>query len=223
MGNPSRPELHPFIVEWSGNYKSKQTTCIPEVNARIFYNYYENDLKNYFRLCALARNKNALPFFRSAALQDVFGVRFKIENSIISSINRISCSADAKVRGVLGKKFFGSSKKQGTSLRMPLASCNPTKLCAPGCYAHDVLDAAPFAVIRGAMNGWLAMTFEKSDQETRKWILKELESHSMSAIRNADRELKSLPLGFERRAFIRFSHVGEITAYPNLPTLLRLR
>jgi hypothetical protein len=118
------------------------------------------------------------------------------------------------VKGVLENNFFGFSKKQGTSLRMPLASCNPTKLCASGCYAHDVLDAAPFAVIRGAMNGWLAGAYEKSDKKTKEWILKELERHAKSAIRNAKKELKALPKGFKRRAFIRFSHVGEIVAFP---------
>src|SRR5205085_5215279 len=35
--------------------------------------------------------------------------------------------------------FYGASKKQGVSVRMPLSACNPTRLCAGACYAHDVL------------------------------------------------------------------------------------
>lgn len=220
MGNPCRPDLHPQVAEWGRSYIGREDAQIASVACATLFGVFQDDLKDYFRLCALSRSKSAIPSFISSALQDVFGVRSLLEKSIINSIDRSKCTLQQKVYGVLENSFFGFSKKQGTSLRMPLASCNPTKLCAPGCYAHDVLDAAPFAVIRGAMNGWLAGTFENSDEQTRSWILKELEPHSKSAIRNAERELKSLPPGFKRRAFIRFSHVGEITAYPEFANAL---
>jgi uncharacterized protein YkvS len=193
---------------------------ISAVTSATLYGVFQDDLKDYFRLCALSRSKSAVPAYISSALQDVFGVRSLLEKSIIRAIESSSSSFEDKVNGVLENNFFGFSKKQGTSLRMPLASCNPTKLCAPGCYAHDVLDAAPFAVIRGAMNGWLAGAYEKSDKEARDRILKELQPHAKSAIRNAKKELKTLPKGFKRRAFIRFSHVGEIVAFPEFADAL---
>jgi len=220
MGNPCRPELHQSVVEWGISYKGRGVIQISSVSSKSIYEIFQNDLKDYFRLSALSRSTTAIPSYVSSALQDVFGVRSILEKSIIKTIDETSCPLIERVKGVLENNFFGFSKKQGTSLRMPLASCNPTKLCAPGCYAHDVLDAAPFAVIRGAMNGWLAGTFEKGDEATRSLIMKELESHAKSAVKNAIKELSKLPIGFTRRPFIRFSHVGEIVAFPDFANAL---
>ena len=220
MGNSSRPDLHPMIAEWGMLYKQKNGQDISSISSRCLFDAFEEDLKNYFRLCALARSTTGISSLVSSALQDVFPVRSLIEKSLIRSIEGAERHLQEKVTGILENNFFGFSKKQGTSLRMPLSSCNPTKLCAPGCYAHDVLDAAPFAVIRGAMNGWLAWTFEKGDATTRTLILKELLPHAKSAIRNACKELSSLPNGFKRRPFIRFSHVGEIVAFPDFANAL---
>jgi hypothetical protein len=220
MGNPSRPDLHPSVAEWGISYKGVTYKKIVFINSASLHDLFGNDLKDYFRLSALSRSTTALPSYVSSALQNVFAVRSIIEKSIIASIDNATCPLGDKIQGVLANNFFGFSKKQGTSLRMPLSSCNPTKLCAPGCYAHDVLDAAPYAVIRGAMNGWLAGTFEKSTKRTRALILKQLEPHALAAIRNARKELKSLPAGFTRRPFIRFSHVGEIVAFPDFANAL---
>ena len=220
MGTRSKPELHPQVAQWGRAYKGLDRQQYSVVSSRALYQVFESDLKNYFRLAALSRSTTAIPSYVSSALQDVFGVRSILEKSIIKTIDETSCPLIERVKGVLKNNFFGFSKKQGTSLRMPLASCNPTKLCAPGCYAHDVLDATPFAVIRGAMNGWLAGTFEKSTKRTRSLILKQLEPHALAAIRNARKELKSLPEGFTRRPFIRFSHVGEIVAFPDFANAL---
>ena len=220
MGNSSRPDLHPMIAEWGMLYKQKKGQDISSISSRCLFNAFVEDLKNYFRLCALARSTTGISSLVSSALQDVFPVRSLIEKSLIRSIEGAEQHQQEKVTGILENNFFGFSKKQGTSLRMPLSSCNPTKLCAPGCYAHDVLDAAPFAVIRGAMNGWLAGTFEKGDAKARTLILKELLPHAKSAIRNAYKELSSLPNGFKRRPFIRFSHVGEIVAFPDFANAL---
>jgi hypothetical protein len=220
MGNPSRPDLHPKVAEWGEFYCGRGKSDLTDVSSATLYDIFQDDLKDYFRLCALSRSTTAIAAYVASALQNVFGVRSILEKSIINAIDLSSCSFEVRIHSVLENNFFGFSKKQGTSLRLPLASCNPTKLCAPGCYAHDVLDAAPFAVIRGAMNGWLAGTFEKSDVKTKGWILKQLEPHAKSAIRNAKKELKTLPKGFKRRAFIRFSHVGEIVAFPEFADAL---
>jgi hypothetical protein len=219
MGNPSRSDLHPQVADWGRLYRGN-VTVISNVTSRSIYENFNENLKNYFRLCALARSTTALPSLKSSALLDVFPVRSLIERSIISTIEDAELPRIEKISGILKNNFFGFSKKQGTSLRMPLNSCHPTRLCASGCYAHDVLDAAPLAVIRGAMNGWLAETFEKQDSIDRTLILKELEPHVKSAIRNANKELLSLPSGFKRRPFIRFSHVGEIVAFPDFANAL---
>ena len=220
MGSRSRPELHPQVAEWGRGYLGGDVVHFQEISSSNIYASYQEALKNYFRLCGLARSTTAMPSLISSALHDVFSVRSLIERSITRSIEVTEMRLQRKVTGILENNFFGFSKKQGTSLRMPLSSCNPTKLCAPGCYAHDVLDAAPFAVIRGAMNGWLAGTFEKGDAKARVLILKELLPHAKSAIRNAYKELSSLPNGFKRRPFIRFSHVGEIVAFPDFANAL---
>lgn len=70
------------------------------------------------------------------------------------------------------------------------------------------------------MNGWLAGAFESGNGATRKLILKELVPHARSAVRNARKELEALPEGFKRRAFIRFSHVGEIVYFPDFSNAL---
>jgi len=220
MGNPSRPELHPAVVEWGRLYAGSSTTGLRRISAGAICEALHSDLLNYFRLCALSRSTTAIPSYVTSALHDVFRVRSLLERSIYRIVSESDYSFDDKVKSVLENNFFGFSKKQGTSLRLPLSSCKPTRLCAPGCYAHDVLDAAPFSVIRGALNGWLAETFEKVDAVARNHILKELAPHAKSAIRNAYKELSTLPVGFKRRPFIRFSHVGEIVAFPEFANAL---
>jgi len=218
---PGRPELHPQIVEWGRLFKiRKKNVFFERVSPRDVLDSFGEDLKNYFSLAALSRNASAVPAFRASARQDVFAARAILEKSIIRAVERASCPEFEKVDGVLANNLFGFSKKQGTSLRMPLASCNPTKLCAPGCYAHDVLDAAPYAVIRGALNGWLASMFERSDATARSRLLTKLTPHVKRAIKNSQRELKYLPEGYRRRPFIRFSHVGEIVEYPEFSNAL---
>jgi hypothetical protein len=220
MGNPSRPDLHPSVVEWGKLYAGSNASGLPSISPKTICEFLHSDLLNYFRLCALARSTTAIPWYVTSALHDIFRVRSLLERSIYNIVSESDYSFDDKVKSVLENNFFGFSKKQGTSLRLPLSSCNPTRLCAPGCYAHDVLDAAPFAVIRGALNGWLAGAFEKGDAVARTHILKELVPHAKSGIRYAYKELSTLQNGFKRRPFIRFSHVGEIVAFPDFANAL---
>ena len=117
--------------------------------------------------------------------------------------------------------FYGFSKKQGTSVRMPLTTCKPTKLCAGACYAHDVLDAAPASVIRGVINGIVAEHFEHGPASCRESVMLALSNHSKRAIQSSLNEVRALKgSGWTRRAFIRFSHVGEITKYPEFANAL---
>lgn len=175
---------------------------------------YELDLKNYFRLTVLARSKSADKQLAAQAHDLLFRTRCRLENSIHASITSSLVSGKERLDAVFDGSFFGFSKKQGTSLRLPLTTCLPTKLCAGGCYAHDVLDASPAAVVRGAINGWIAARYENGDDIERKEILGRLVPQVKRAVRAARDELKHLVQGFSRRAFIRFSHVGEIVHTP---------
>jgi hypothetical protein len=172
-------------------------------------------LKNYFALAALSRSLSASPSLVAEAYSRVFRVRVSIEEMIADAIERAPQTTVEKIAGCLGSgQFFGSSKKQGVSVRMPLSSCTPTSLCRGGCYAHDVLDATPLAVVRGAVNGWIAKHYEQGDSHLRSTIISALGEHCRRAISSARLELRLLPKNYTRRPFIRFSHVGEITKYP---------
>jgi len=175
---------------------------------------YGAELKNYFRLTVLARSSSADPGLASRAHELLFRVRSLLEGAIQQSITQSPVEPWARLDALFDGSFFGFSKKQGTSLRLPLRTCAPTKLCAGGCYAHDVLDASPAAVVRGAINGWIADSYERGDEEVRADLAVRLRPHVKRAIKKAKSELQFLPEGFTRRAFIRFSHVGEIVHTP---------
>ena len=214
MGNPSRPDFHPIVSEFGKNYQGNIGLKIEGISPTSILYSFENELKNYFRLCGLSRSNTAKKELVQIAYQNVFRIRILIENSIRLAINDYDSSIEMKIAGVLFNPFFGESKKQGVSLRMPLTTCTPTKLCASACYAHDVLDAAPYSIIRGVLNGWLAENYENGRIELRKVIMNKLRNHVRVACRNALKELSSLPDHFSRRASIRFSHVGEVVCYP---------
>jgi hypothetical protein len=220
MGNPSRPDLHPAIVDWACAYRKCADYDIKSVSSADLRNAFDGDLKQYFRLCALSRSTSAARNYVETAYEHVFRVRVGLEKAMLRAIKRCKQPIDAKISGALSNPFFGFSRKQGTSLRMPLTTCSPTPLCAGGCYAHDVLDATPGAVARGAMNGWIADHFEQGDAHTRGAILQLLAPHVRKAVRIALQELHTLPDGFKRRAYIRFSHVGEIVRFPDFSNAL---
>jgi len=162
----------------------------------------------------LARSKTAVPGLPERAHVLLFRVRTILEGDLQLAISRAPVHPNVRLDALFDGSYFGFSKKQGTSLRLPLRTCSPTKLCAGGCYAHDVLDATPAAVVRGAINGWIAEHYERGDQEVRAQLAERIEPHVKRAIKSAKSELKNLPDGFKRRAFIRFSHVGEIVHTP---------
>lgn len=220
MGNRSKPELHPRVADWGESFRgvNRSLSCPPETSA--LKQAFDPELKEYFRLCCLARSKTADRELAERAHAALFKVRVALERSICESIRDAKCTSEERLDALFKCSFYGCSKKQGTSLRMPLATCTPTKLCAGGCYAHDVLDASPYAMTRGVINGWIAETYEKGDETTRLEILNRLIPHTRKGVRHALKELEQLPDGFKRRAFIRFSHVGEIVYFADFANAL---
>lgn len=219
MGKVSATAIREGLVRWSLDYRPAEKTIEVATSAHLA-SVFEGDLKAYFALAALSRAKTADLELREKAMSQVFRVRVSLERAIIQSVRNSLAPVSDRISDVLSGSFFGFSKKQGASLRMPLSSCTPTSMCAGACYAHDVLDATPLAVVRGAVNGWLAGLFENSALRWERDITKALVPHVRKAVQSATRELKNLPKGYSRRPFIRFSHVGEVVHYPNFANAL---
>jgi len=150
----------------------------------------------------------------------VFSVRVLLERSIEVAVTESLYREEDRIAHLLNGWFYGRSKKQGVSVRFPLTSCVPTPQCAAGCYAHDVLDAAPFPLTRGVLNGVVARTYEMGARNCREKIEHLLLPHTERAIKTAWEEVKSLPDGWTRSPYIRFAHVGEAAAYPEFSNML---
>jgi hypothetical protein len=214
IGGKCRPDLHPRVADWGERFSGIEHPLDRAPAAGALARAFDLELKEYWRLGMLARSKTAIPELAERAHSRLFRVRTILEGNLQRAISQAPVNPDARLGALFDGSFFGFSKKQGTSLRLPLRTCTPTKLCAGGCYAHDVLDATPAAVVRGAINGWIADRYEEGSHEVRAEIADRLVPHVKRAIKNAKGELINLPPGFERRAFIRFSHVGEIVHTP---------
>ena len=219
MGRLNTLEEKLATLEWARSYGKSRARSLPKASLSRVRPLFETELKAYFSLAALSRSTTSPKDMVRDAHAMVFRCRVALERRITQAVLE---AANGAVDGWMFEgSFYGFSKKQGTSVRMPLLSCRPTSLCAGGCYAHDVLDAAPLSVIRGAVNGAIAGLFEDGDLGRRADILSRLERHSHRAIKAAKAELKSLAgSGWTRRPFIRFSHVGEITAFPQFANAL---
>ena len=213
MGRFCSPEDHRRVVEWARSARLRAASPAgpaPRRSAEIRAAFRE-DLTDYFRLAAAARGRRTDPALRREAHSLLFATRVRLERAIEQEARRAADPLGLALDGW----FFGSSKKQGVSLRMPLASCRPTVLCAGACYAHDVLDAAPASVVRGALNGLVARTFEEGGAAERADVLRRLTPHARRAVAAARAEVRRLEgTGWTRRPNIRFSHVGEVVAFP---------
>ena len=169
---------------------------------------FYQELRDYFSLCGMARGKSK---YKISAEKRLFGTRVIIEKSIRSSVkNTLATNPELKT-DLFKQKFFGGSRKQGVSVRLPLSSCEPTKACANLCYAHDVLDAAPAAVIRGALNGLICELFESSPLEFQIYIEKYWAKWIDAAISISFDE--AAVAGFKRKPRIRFGHVGDCAPF----------
>lgn len=212
MGRTNNSEDHLNTIQWA-EALSTEFQVVPDISPSTLRDAFIDDLRSYFALCNLSRSKTAISAHREIAYSLVFNARVKIEKKIIKSLKASRSLNPENAQYLFRNSIFGSSKKQGVSLRLPLASCEPTIMCKSGCYAHDVLDAAPNSVVRGAINGFIAKEYEQGASNTRHQILRNLRKHIVHAIADAEKEVNELR-DFERDPYIRFSHVGEIAAYP---------
>lgn len=166
------------------------------------------ELRSYFALCAMARGSSK---FKEAANSILFSTRVKLENNIKERALKTLQSQPDHLNVLLKQKFFGGSKKQGISIRLPLSSCEPTKLCSNLCYAHDVLDASPSSVIRGSLNGLIAELYQEQPEKFGELLKEYWDSQILKAIKVSHDE--NATNEFERESRIRFGHVGDGAAY----------
>lgn len=214
MSNLNSLSQHRTTLEWADNFSLPSFELGENINLLGIQKKLFSQLRNYFALAALSRSTSAPKPLTEKANELVFGVRINIEKSIVVAIKKEFKKSGSLLPSVLFKgSFYGCSKKQGVSLRIGLNSCVPTNLCAAACYAHDVLDASPAAVIRGAINYFLAEIYE-GYPSFREEIISKLLAHTKKAVRSAETEVKQLQKGWTRGARIRFSHVGEVIAFP---------
>ena len=220
MGRLNTLEEQERTLAWAAALRAETRRLEQPLTVGALMHSYGSDLRGYFALSCLSRSTTAPRSLVVGAYEQVFRVRVTIERSMHSTIRASIETSPEQRTALFDGRFYGASKKQGVSIRLPLSSCRPTKLCAGGCYAHDVLDAAPQAMTRGVINGAIAAMYEEADSELRSDIMLRLASHSRKAIQGAIEETKRLREDWNRRPNIRFSHVGEITAFPSFANAL---
>jgi hypothetical protein len=80
------------------------------------------------------------------------------------------------------------------------------------------MDAGRNPVVKGVLNGIVADRYESGGAREREYLRELLKPHIRRAVRAAKAE--AAESGFARQARIRFSHVGEIAAFPNFTNRL---
>jgi hypothetical protein len=156
----------------------------------------------------------------SDALALVFRVRVALEQSIASTFTDLALRDGVSALDLSRAPLHGYSKKQGVSIRMPLSSCVPSKICGAACYAHDVLDAAPASVVRGAINGAVSAWYESGDDRQRHELMVALTRPVRRMIEAARKDARAAETNFVRRPRIRFAHVGEFAGFPEYANAL---
>jgi hypothetical protein len=219
MGRLNTPAEQRATLKWANNLSIEPQPLPSQFTLRMVRDAFLPDLKRYFALCGLSRSKTAPKELVSVAWRLVFKVRVTLEqaiqSSLLASIEQSTSIPDA----LFSASFFGCSKKQGVSLRLPLTSCQPTSICGAACYAHDVLDAGPESIVRGAVNGVVATLYECGDPRRRTTIESRLQRHVAKAVRAAITETTASTASW-RYPRIRFSHIGEIAAWPQFANTL---
>lgn len=200
------------LLKWAETFKPAGLIKVATPVSKCFKVSADKDLRNYWSLSRTARNPKVDEAIRIKAHSQLFLVRTKMEKLFVNSALEALRSGVISPTDLLDGTVFGSSLKQGVSLRLPLSSCMPTESCAGGCYAHDGLDASITTVIRGSLNGAFAKNYENSATKKRSELMKifsiPLEKAVQEAFRDSERS------HFTREPRIRMSHVGELAAYP---------
>lgn len=220
MGRLNTIDEQRRTLRWAASYKEALSRTPPAISPLEVREFFGDDLRRYFALAALSRSTSAPAPMVSAALALVFRVRVAIEQAIAACFMELARETGVHALGLSRQSLHGYSKKQGVSIRMPLSSCVPTRVCGAACYAHDVLDAAPGSVVRGALNGGVATWFEHGDAECRAELFAELNRPILRMIAAAQRDAKAAANVFMRRPRIRFAHVGEFSTFPNFANAL---
>jgi hypothetical protein len=154
------------------------------------------------------------------ALSLVFRVRVVLEQAIAAVLTDLASREGVGALNLDREPLHGYSKKQGVSIRMPLSSCVPSKVCGAACYAHDVLDAAPASVVRGAVNGAVAAWYERGEGRQREELLTSLTRPVQRMVEAARKDARSASPTFVRRPRIRYAHVGEFAPFPEFSNAL---
>ena len=214
MGRRLSKEEHIAVLYWAQNFKCCPRILNRTLSARNIADLFDQDLRKYWNLCALSRNRKVDSMLVKEAYKLLFTTRVGIEKQIAKTIHGRLKLQPSEVKYLAVGTVFGRSLKQGLSMRFPLYSCQPTVSCSGSCYAHDGLDASIASVVRGVFNGTLAELFESGNKEYQDKIIGLIKPHCNSAIRAAFREVDNLPDKWKRAPRIRFAHVGEAGTFP---------
>jgi hypothetical protein len=205
------------VIQWAENIEQNYSKL-----SKCDLGHISGELKKYFALTCIARNKNHSPTLRARAEELIFRVRCYLERAIIVYIKELPDTSTEYHRLVRRGRMFGFSKKQGVSLRFSLSTCVPTPLCASRCYAHDALDAMPSSVTRGAINTAIGELWEH--EPPRKQCLAAIVNREVSqAVAAALKEAKDASLLYQRLPRIRLAHVGEAVSFPQFINFLGQR
>jgi hypothetical protein len=176
---------------------------------------FSNICKVYYQLAACSRRKVLDEQIRKKIYNILFDFRSAIENSMLSNLRESEGNFNIE-KEVLKGRFFGSSSKQGVSIRYALASCKPTKSCGGRCYAHDGRDRDLNSLVRGVLNHYYGAKFEISSLSYQNFMINQLLPNIFRAVTDAMKDHdEALNKGFKREPRIRFSHVGEMASTPN--------
>lgn len=218
MGRKLTPDEHANVLAWGEAFETVSPFAITAPVGACIRRGARRELDLYWNLANLSRAGARRAELAAAAYRVVFRVRVLLERGLSSLLRGHLTLDTVRIEDLFDGDFFGCSIKQGVSLRMPLASCAPTIDCQGACYAHDGMDAGRNPVVKGILNGLVAERYENGSECEQRVVCELLQPHVRSAIRAARAE--AARASFERKPRIRFSHVGEIAAFPRFANAL---
>lgn len=220
MGRLNSQTEQMATLDWAAEYAVGRAGACRIDSASDLRAVFAEELRRYFALAALSRSTTAPGPMVSDALSLVFRVRVVLEQAIAGELTDLAARAEIGAFYQAHAPLHGFSKKQGVSIRMPLSSCVPSKICGAACYAHDVLDAAPASVVRGAINGAIAALYERGNSQQRKELLAALARPISRMVQAAQKDAREASTTYARRPRIRFAHVGEFAQFPEFANAL---